>query len=187
MLTSSFKPTAGRFLISEPFMHDSNFQRSVVLLVEHSDRGSLGFVMNRQLKVRIDEVVDEMPRIDAPVFIGGPVEQSTLHYVHRLGDELAGSRIVYDDVYWGGDFEELKEMIQLRQVDSSDILFFVGYSGWGPDQLQTELERKSWIVAPENAQFVFQDSYRDMWRQVLKSMGDKYQVISNYPVDPRLN
>ena len=101
MLTSSFKPNAGRFLISEPFMHDSNFQRSVVFLVEHSDRGSLGFVMNRQLKVRIDEVVDEMPRIDAPVFIGGPVEQSTLHYVHRLGDDLPGSRTIYRDVYWG--------------------------------------------------------------------------------------
>ena len=143
--------------------------------------------MNRQLKVRIDEVVDEMPKIDAPVFIGGPVEQSTLHYVHRLGNELPGSRFIYEGVYWGGDFETLKEMIEYSEVSAGDILFFVGYSGWGAGQLDTELDRKSWIIAPENETFIFQENYKDMWRQVLKSMGSKYQVISNYPVDPRLN
>lgn len=168
-------------------MNDSNFQRSVVLLIEHNAQGSLGFVMNRKLKVRIHEVIDDMPIFEAPVFIGGPVEQSTLHFIHRIGPGLPGSQQVCEDIYWGGDFEMLKEMITLNQIEAEDILFFVGYSGWGSGQLETELERKSWIIAPENAQFVFQPSYSDMWRQILQSMGTKYQVISNYPVDPRLN
>lgn len=186
MLTSSYKPAPGRFLISEPFMHDYNFKRSVVLLVEHSSHGSMGFVMNRQLNVAISEVVDGMPSLESPVFMGGPVEQSTLHFVHRLED-LPGAKPVCHGVYWGGDFDDLKRQISLGHVDSSDVLFFVGYSGWGPGQLEQELERKSWIIAPEAPFFVFQPDYSDMWRQVLQSMGTKYRVISNYPVDPRMN
>jgi len=187
MITSSYQPVAGRFLISEPFMHDLNFRRSVVLLVEHGDKGSLGFVLNRQLDITINEVVENLPPLSAPVFMGGPVEQSTLHYVHRLGEQPTGSRKVYEGVYWGGNFEELKEQIILGRVAPGDILFFIGYSGWSPGQLKDELERKSWIVAPEDPNFIFRDTYDDMWRSVLKTLGDKYRIISNYPVDPRLN
>ncbi|MEM6807321.1 MAG: YqgE/AlgH family protein [Bacteroidota bacterium] len=168
-------------------MHDTNFQRSVVLLVEHNEQGSLGFVMNRRLKVQINEVVEGIPDFEAPVFIGGPVEQSTLHFVHKLGDRLDGSHQVSKGLYWAGDFDKLREMILKGEVSSDEILFFVGYSGWGPGQLDTELDRKSWIIAPENAEFVFQNDYSDLWRQVLQEMGDKYKVISNYPVDPRMN
>lgn len=186
MITSSYKPNAGRFLVSEPFMDDRNFRRSVVFLVEHGDKGSLGFVMNRQLRVKISEVVEGMPYVDAPVFIGGPVDQSTLHYVHRLS-HLTDCREIYDGVFWGGDFDELKRMIREGKVSGQDILFFVGYSGWGPQQLDEELNRKSWIIAPKADQFVFREDYEDIWRQILQTMGTKYHVISNYPVDPRLN
>ncbi|MEL6593806.1 MAG: YqgE/AlgH family protein, partial [Bacteroidota bacterium] len=112
MLTSAFKPAPGRFLISEPFMYDQNFQRSVVLLVEHGDTGSLGFVMNRAVELSMEDIVDGFPVIDAPVFMGGPVEQSTLHYVHRLGDLLPNSHEVVEGLYWGGSFEVLKSKVQ---------------------------------------------------------------------------
>ncbi len=187
MITSSYKPAAGRFLISEPFMYDQNFQRTVVLLVEHGPTGSLGFVMNRQLEVSIQEIIEDFPTVECPVFMGGPVEQSTLHYVHRLGDELPHSRKVTAEIYWGGSFEVLKEKLEKGEVDKHDILFFVGYSGWAPGQLEQELERKSWIVAPEDPTFIFRNDYQDLWRTVLQSMGTKYKVIANYPVDPRLN
>lgn len=187
MITSSYKPMAGRFLISEPFMLDMNFRRSVVLLVEHGDKGSLGFVLNRKLDVTINDVVSDFPVIHSPVFMGGPVEQSTLHYVHRLGELIPGSREVYNGVYWGGSFQDLKELILLEKVDASDLLFFVGYSGWSPGQLDEELDRKSWIIAPEDPNFIFRETYDDMWRDVLQSLGDKYRIISNYPIDPRMN
>ncbi len=187
MITSSFNPAVGRFLVSEPFMSDQNFQRTVILLVEYGDQGSLGFVINRKLKVKIHEVVEGVPSVDAPVFMGGPVEQNTLHFVHRLGANLAGSRNIYDDIFWGGSFDDLQHQLKLGMVDPNEILFFIGYSGWGPGQLENEIERKSWIVAPEAPEFIFRKEYKDMWRQILKSMGAKYQVISNYPTDPRLN
>ena len=187
MLTSSYRPLPGRFLISEPFMHDENFQRTVVLLVEHGDQGSLGFVLNRRLKFNIDEVVEEMPSIDAPVYLGGPVEQNSLHFVHKLGSQLEGSRHIVDDVFWGGDFQSLKEKISLGKLSLDDIVFFIGYSGWGPGQLEQELEKKSWIIAPEDHSFVFEKGGKEMWRKILKNMGAKYKIISNYPVDPSLN
>ncbi|MEL6192925.1 MAG: YqgE/AlgH family protein [Bacteroidota bacterium] len=187
MITSSYKPIAGRYLISEPFMADSNFQRTVVLLVEHGEQGSLGFVLNRKLKVKIGEVVEDLGTINSPVFMGGPVEQNSLHYVHRLGDKINGSREVYKGLYWGGNFEELSRLIQMGMVQNDDILFFIGYSGWSPGQLEEELERKSWIIAPENPDFIFRETHKELWRDILKSMGDKYQIISNYPQDPRLN
>ena len=186
MLTSSYKPEPGRFLVSEPFMHDYNFKRTVVLLVEHNDQGSLGFVMNRQLNVAIDEVVKGMPAIGSAVFMGGPVEQETLQYVHRIAN-LPKAKEVYNGVFWGGDFMQLRQMMTMGEVSPADVLFFVGYSGWGPNQLQKELDQKSWIVAPQAPEFIFQDDYSDMWRQVLQTMGTKYKIISNYPVDPRLN
>ncbi|MEL6676143.1 MAG: YqgE/AlgH family protein [Bacteroidota bacterium] len=168
-------------------MHDENFQRTVVLLVEHNDKGSLGFVLNRRLKFNINEVVAEMPSMEAPVYLGGPVEQNSLHYVHRFGTSLAGSRHVIEDIYWGGDFAALKDNIRSGKLSQDDIVFFIGYAGWGPGQLDQELEKKSWIIAPEDHSFVFEKGGKEMWRKILKKMGAKYKIISNYPVDPRLN
>ena len=82
---------------------------------------------------------------------------------------------------------QLRQMMTMGEVSPADVLFFVGYSGWGPNQLEKELDQKSWIVAPQAPEFIFQDDYSDMWRQVLQTMGTKYKIISNYPVDPRLN
>ena len=186
-MTSSYTPKTGRFLISEPFMFDPNFKRTVVLLVEHGEEGSIGFVLNRRIDKTIDEIVELTTRHNAPVFLGGPVEQNTLHYIHQLGEELPGSKEILDGVFWGGDFEALNKKIASGEIGERDILFFVGYSGWGNSQLEDELERKSWIVAPGNTDFVFQENYDDLWRQILKSMGTRYGVIANYPEDPRLN
>ncbi len=188
MLTSSYRPAPGRFLISEPFMEDENFQRTVILLVEHGPQGSLGFVLNRQLRHVLADVVEDMPKATVPIFLGGPVEQYSLHYVHRLGGHIPESReVIPNACWWGGDFEKIKEMVLSEEVDERDILFFMGYSGWAPGQLQRELKQKAWIIAPENSAFVFRDSHEGLWREVLKSLGSKFQVIANYPIDPRLN
>lgn len=186
MLNSAYKPLSGRFLVSEPFMHDENFQRTVVLLVEHNAEGTLGFVLNRPLKVSLKELIEDMPPTGSPVFWGGPVEKYTLHFVHRIPD-LPGARHVAGNTYWNGNFTVLKDMIADKVVPEEDVLFFVGYSGWGAGQLDGELERKSWIVAPENGELVFGEDTTDLWRATLRGMGLKYQIISNYPVDPRLN
>ena len=170
-------------------MHDQNFMRTVVLLVEHNDGGSIGFILNRQLKTPLSELSDQLTNFHFPAYLGGPVEQNTLHYVHRLGDRLQGSQQIGEDLYWGGDFESLYGLLLRGEVEEEDIRFFVGYSGWGGGQLDREMEQDAWIVAPENSDFVFEESEdpQNLWQRILKSMGTKYQVISNYPIDPRLN
>lgn len=187
MFRSPYKPQAGRFLISEPFMDDPNFVRSVVLLVEHDAAGSIGFVLNRRLTTTLNEVIDELPYCHSPIFLGGPVGHNTLHYLHRLGDTLPNSHAVCEGVYWGGHFEHLTDMLRANRVQESDVLFFVGYSGWGAGQLDAELARGSWIVAPANEAFVFDTPPEGRWQELLRDMGNKYRILSNYPTDPRLN
>ncbi|MEO0898355.1 MAG: YqgE/AlgH family protein [Bacteroidota bacterium] len=186
MITSSFKPQAGRFLISEPFMADANFQRTVVLLVEHNEEGSLGFVMNRKIEQSLHELAEGMPTTQAPVFMGGPVEQNTLHYVHQ-DSTIKGSRKVFGEIYWSGDFEDIKSKMLLGTFNHEEILFFVGYSGWGPGQLEKELSEKAWIIAPENPEIIFESNHTSLWQSLLRSLGGKFQVLSNYPIDPSLN
>lgn len=168
-------------------MEDDNFQRSVILLVEHGPQGSMGFILNRQLKYVLADIIEDLPGQHTPVFLGGPVDPNSLHYVHRLGHLIPESREVMDGLYWGGDFDTVRKLIVSKSVQEEDILFFVGYSGWGPGQLQNELRRKSWIIAPENTEFVFQEDHQHLWQSLLRSMGTKYQIISNYPTDPMLN
>jgi putative transcriptional regulator len=186
MISSPYSPAAGRFLVSEPFMEDQNFQRTVVLLTEHTPQGSLGFVLNRRLQVKVPDVMPSLHPLEAPVFLGGPVEQTTLHYVHRL-EQVPGANLICDGVYWSGSFEALQDLAQQGQIDPADVIFFVGYSGWGAGQLEAEMARKAWIVAPATKEFIFQPEQDDLWRQALQTLGGKYKVLSNYPTDPKLN
>jgi putative transcriptional regulator len=127
-----------------------------------------------------------MPPFESPIYLGGPVEQNTLHFIHQL-DSIPGAKEVIPGLFWSGDFDLIKEKIGNKELTEEEVLFFVGYSGWGPGQLQEELDRKSWIIAPENPDFVFTQDQENLWQDLLRSMGSRYKVISNYPVDPRLN
>ncbi len=187
MITSSYLPSPGRFLISEPFMDDENFQRTVILLVEHGPNGSLGFVINRQLKTVLADIVESMLGNHTPVYLGGPVEQDSLHYIHTQGAVVPDSREIYPGLYWGGDFETIRDMMMVGDIAEDETQFFVGYSGWATGQLDRELRRKSWIVSPENTDFVFHENRDSLWKEILRTMGAKYQVLSNYPTDPSLN
>jgi putative transcriptional regulator len=181
------KPVKGSILLSEPFLRDPNFARSVVLLTEHNDDGSIGFILNKPITHKIHEIVSDFPEFDALVYLGGPVQRDALHFIHRIealaedGDEVAPG------VYWGGNFEKLKRMIRLGIVQPDDIRFFVGYSGWAPNQLTDEMQMKSWILSKDTDKFAFNESGESLWGDILKTMGGKYKAMANYPVDPSLN
>ena len=177
----------GKFLIAEPFLPDPYFKRAVVLISEHSEKGSVGFILNKPTDLPLNEAVQDFPYFDAPLFFGGPVQGDTLHYVHRLGDKLTGSREIVDGIYWGGDFEALKLLIDTKQVAPSEIRFFLGYSGWQSQQLDSEIKEKSWIVTPATPHFTFLAAPKKLWQDVLKSMGAEYAILSNFPEDPSLN
>jgi putative transcriptional regulator len=181
------EPAKGKLLVSEPYLPDPNFERTIILLCDHNEEGSFGFVLNRPSLARLGDVMQDLKEIDAPVFIGGPVQQDTLHYIHRI-PKLEESTPIMDGVYWGGNFDQLVSLIETKQVASSDIKFFLGYSGWSVGQIGEELKEDSWIVCDKvNEELLFDIKAEAMWSYTLKSMGGRFSVYSNYPQDPRLN
>lgn len=177
----------GDLLISEPFLPDQNFSRTVVLLAEHNEEGSVGFILNRLSNANLSDLSDEFENIMHPVYVGGPVEQNTLHFIHKMGDVLEDSIQIKDNYYWGGDFESLQNYVNIHLIDEKDIRFFVGYSGWEKGQLEMEYKNDSWIVISDYEQDIFSIDAAQLWREILKSKGGKYKELSNYPIDPRLN
>ncbi len=181
-------PVAGDLLISEPFLQDQNFVRSVVLLCDHNEEGSFGFVMNKPSILRLSEIVQSLDFLDKEVFVGGPVEQNTLHFVYLGEKQLEGSVSVGDQIWWGGDFDQLVEKLKLNQMDLDRVRFFIGYSGWGAGQLQDEMNEETWILCHENIdENSFESTPEDLWKGLLKNMGGEFRLIANYPRDPRLN
>ena len=181
-------PEKGDFLISEPSMTDPNFDRTVILICEHNEEGTFGLVMNQLTQLTLNDVLNDELIFETSLFLGGPVEQNTLHFVHHKSVEIPGALSLNKELNWSGDFEEIKWMLKNGMLSADDIKFFLGYSGWGSGQLRDELDRQSWFVC-KNAQKkeVFDIEYNDLWKAILNKMGGKYKLFSNYPSDPRLN
>ncbi|MEM9526452.1 MAG: YqgE/AlgH family protein [Bacteroidota bacterium] len=179
--------TAGTILLAEPFMMDTNFKRSAVLLVDHGEDGSIGFILNREVDMRVDELVDDFPEFDAPVYFGGPVGTDTIHYLHNKGDLLEGSDEISRGVYWGGDYEKLKFLLRQELITPRDIRFFVGYSGWSEHQLKEELDHGSWVTAPMYANYLFKSKASKLWSQVMDNKGNAFSVIADMAEEPSFN
>ncbi|MGB3468475.1 MAG: YqgE/AlgH family protein [Cyclobacteriaceae bacterium] len=193
-ISNQQKPTTGDVLISNPMMGDPNFERSIIYLCEHSNEGSLGLVLNKPSKVSLDEVIDDIESDEVPLFVGGPVEQNTLHYIYSVNTDsiikkpLEGAKKISGDIYMGGDFDELKDIYLTLPFNTSHVKFFVGYSGWSEGQLQKEIEDNSWVVVKDPpASDIFNSSSRIHWKDMMTELGGRYKMMSNYPVDPRLN
>ena len=175
----------GELLVAEPFMQDPNFSRQVVYVTDNQE-GHVGFVLNNLVQnLTIGDVVEELSPLSLPVYIGGPVEHNTLHFLHNAED-LEDTVKVENEIYWGGNFEQLKEWALIGKLEEFKFKFFLGYSGWGPDQLENEIESDSWIVSSPIVN-IFNDYDEDLWKLILTKLGGKYKEIANYPVDPRLN
>ncbi|NEU09392.1 YqgE/AlgH family protein [Flavihumibacter sp. R14] len=178
---------SGSLLVSEPFMLDPNFKRSVVLLTEHSDSGSIGFVLNQRSDLLLSDVIPDCWDGNFPIFVGGPVGNDTLHFIHRCYDKLLSGIEVKDGVYWGGDFETLKILINSNSIHPQEIRFFIGYSGWGEEQLDTELEQNSWLITNNyTTEALFTDG-DNLWKEIVISLGPKYAHIANFPENPMWN
>ena len=181
------KARAGRLLISEPFMQDPYFKRSVVLLTEHSDNGSFGLILNKPIPMYLNEAIENAPAFDSRLGLGGPVQKETLHYLHKLGNLIPNSTEVMSGVFWGGDFDTIKELIVSGDLKPGDIRLFVGYAGWTEGQLASEMESKSWIVCRANKDVLFNEKPEELWSKLLGGMGQPYAYMVNLPEDPRLN
>ena len=181
------EPLTGVLLVSDPFLKDPNFQRTVVLLCEHKEEGSFGLVLNRTVKQTLDQLITELEGYTIPVYYGGPVQMDTLHFIHELPDEIPGGQEITKDIYWGGDFELVMTLLKKDALDLSKIRFYLGYSGWSSGQLTDEVNEKSWLTVTATRNLVFNEQTDNIWKEAVKSMGGEYKQLINYPIDPQLN
>lgn len=180
-------PEKGDLLISEPFLSDDFFSRTVVLLCEHSEEGSVGLVLNKSSLFNFNEIV-KVDDFNKKLFFGGPVDKSTLNFVYKRDYGLVGSSYLGNNLYWGGDFDHLITLINNKEVNPDDFRFFLGYSGWESGQLINELNSRSWIVSKSaTANQVIGMTPKSLWKDMLGGMGGKFKMFSNYPTNPTLN
>jgi putative transcriptional regulator len=123
------------------------------------------------------------------IYYGGPVNTNNLYYIHRLGAVVDDSLEVAEGVYWGGNFETIRSLMFTQSLQKDDIRFFVGYSGWGEGQLETELREKSWVLSREKNldQLFIEKRLNEIWRKKMTSLGDKYALWANFPETPGMN
>ena len=184
----SQKLLAGNLLLSAPFLNDADFMRSVILLCEHEVQGSFGFVINKPSILNLGDLVQELSFLDCEVFVGGPVEQNTLHFIYFGPQVVPGSKALAKGIWWGGDFSVLVQLLKSKQLEITQVRFFIGYSGWGEGQLESELREDTWVIYSGTTSFeVFENSSDQIWRQLMKGMGGEFEIQANYPIDPRLN
>jgi putative transcriptional regulator len=165
---------------------DPNFRRAVVLICEHGDEGSFGLILNRPLDLELSEVVEGLVGENL-LSVGGPVQQDTLHFLHRHSDVLEGAIPVLEGVHWGGDFEMVKTLVWAEQASPRNLRFFLGYAGWSPGQLEDEVEEGGWFLTRATDDLIFPDAPQQLWRTVLRRMGGEYALLANFPEDPRMN
>ncbi len=177
----------GSILISEPFLADTFFSRSVVYLVDHSDEGSIGFIINKSLDIRIENAVEGFDNFSDVISMGGPVAANTLHYLHTLGDIIPNSFWVRENIFWGGDLDTIRKMTSKGVIKNDQIRFFLGYAGWSPGQLQKELNEDSWVIARIRPEMIMKSRGEDSWKVILRGINKKYRIWADFPESPEMN
>jgi len=129
------------------------------------------------------ELVPDILDYDFPLFYGGPVEENSLHFIHRLGNLIEDSIEICDGIYWGGDIEQVNSLLKDQKATENDFKFFIGYSGWGPTQLEIEMEQKAWWTTNAQAQIVFDTQAENMWSIQVKQLGENFAYLVNSPED----
>ena len=182
-------PAQGSILISEPFLQDAYFQRSVVLLVEHNTQGSMGFVLNKKTDLIVNTFFPELEEYpEIPIYLGGPVSANRLFFIHSLGDLIVPDSVkIKDRLYFDGDFEALKRFIQNGHSIEGKVKFFLGYSGWTEGQLGNEINKNSWVVSHAAKENVLLADGESFWKNSLEQLGSNYEAWTKYPKDPYLN
>jgi putative transcriptional regulator len=177
----------GNLLIAEPTtLADKSFNRSIILLAEHNENGSVGFIMNKPSQFLIKDLVFEI-QSDMHVFIGGPVEQDNLYFIHTIPELIPDSVMIDKGIYWGGNYDAVISLINQGLIKNSEIRFFLGYSGWSFEQLEDEMKEKTWKIIENNYHNILSISNADSWKEKLMEMGGKYKIWANSPEDPLLN
>lgn len=184
----SVKLEKGQLLVADPdLIGDVSFNKAVILLTDHHAQGSVGFIINKPLKFTIQDIVPDIIG-NFKIYNGGPVEQDNLYFLHNVPDVIPNSIEISNGIYWGGCFDTVKELLNKQEINKDNIRFFLGYTGWGETQLETEMEQKSWIVTPNNYKNkIIGKTTSQIWKEKIIEIGGDYLIWSNAPENPYLN
>lgn len=184
----SLKPAKGLLLVAEPsIIGDASFNRSVVLIAEHSATGSIGFILNKVLDFTLKELIPELNK-NFKIYNGGPVEQDNLYFIHKVPHLIPESIEIANGIYWGGNFDAVKELILKNLISEKQIRFFLGYSGWDAVQLKEELNSNAWIITSHmDSKDIIEKPYRSFWGDKMRELGGDYMLWSNAPENPSYN
>jgi len=181
----------GTLLAASPSMLDPNFMHSVVLICQHTGDGAYGMVVNRPCEQTTRQVLDAhelLGKLDFPLFYGGPVGLEALQILHRVPEEIPGGVPLLDDLWVGGDLDTMAEYVTSNPEQAIDrVRLVIGYSGWGAGQLDIELASASWLPAPGSAEQILARDTTNLWRDVLRSLGEEAQGLVDQPPDPSWN
>ncbi len=182
-------PAQGSILISEPFLQEAYFQRSVVLLIEHNQQGSMGFILNKKTELIVNSFFKDLEEFpEMPIYLGGPVSPNRLFFIHSLPDlALPNSLKINEHLYFDGDFETLKKYIREGHSIEKRVKFFLGYSGWTEGQLINEIKENSWVVGNTTNYNILQGEGEELWKHSLEALGSQYEAWTKYPKEPCLN
>lgn len=185
-IKTGIEPTMGKILIAEPLLADPHFQRGVVYLCGHNNEGSFGFVVNKPIDKTLDYFVDNLSRTDVPLYLGGPVETSSLLFLHTR-ENLLGGDPAGNGLYVGGDFEKAISMLDNSEISLNQIKFFIGYSGWSENQLHAEVQKNSWLVSETSQLQIFASNTDRLWEETILALDKVYHPLVNLPRNPSLN
>ncbi|NPA43256.1 MAG: YqgE/AlgH family protein [Chlorobi bacterium] len=175
----------GKLLIATPeLLTDNVFSQSVILITDYHDDGTVGFILNKPLMVRVNEVTNlEFPH---QLYNGGPVSPDRLYYIHKIPDLIPGGYPVYEGLYWGGNLEELRRKSELHDDLADKIKFFIGYSGWSKGQLEEEIRNGAWLVSDKKIDPVNVNP-KTLWKELLVETAPEMELWKNAPLNPELN
>ncbi|MDQ3849282.1 MAG: YqgE/AlgH family protein [Actinomycetota bacterium] len=176
----------GQLLIAGATLPDPNFARTVVLVCEHTEEGALGLVLNRPAELTLGRAAPQLAPLageDAVIGQGGPVQPATLLVLAEFTDPDRAGLPVVGPVGLMGDGDEVADLVDVTRR----VRVFAGYAGWGPAQLDAELEREDWFVAPAGIDDIFDPDADELWRRVLARKGAHYALVARMPVDPSVN
>ena len=183
------KINPGNLLISTPnILSDYYFKRSIVLITEISYKEVIGLIINKELDYKLKDIDSSVNEKKIKVFSGGPVKQDNLFFIHNKPEIIKNSRFCYENLCFGGDYNELIEMINDKVFDwKNEVKFFSGYSGWTLEQLNEEIKEGSWIIDNEKNINVFENNVKDLWKNKIKKSSSKFKIWLNAPNDPQDN
>ncbi|MBJ04681.1 MAG: transcriptional regulator [Flavobacteriales bacterium] len=177
--------SAGTILISKPFMEDKRFDKTIILLTQHDEEGTIGLIINRLCLFNPKDIIPELNSFNIKIKEGGPVEKDKLFFIHKHPNIIKDSKKIKNELYFGGDFDKLINGINQKQILVDDVLFFIGYAGWDKYQLNDEIQDGSWILYEIND---LNKIFKQIdWSSTLVEINQEYKVWANAPTDFHLN